>query len=103
VVGFPLFMAIAGFGTAITLLDIPFSRREWPLSKRLQFMVHNAGAVTGFGLVASLLFLIPIIGPLVMVPAASIGGLWLVVRLDKDSIRPLELRRPSSATVGPRD
>ena len=42
---------------------------------------------------ASLLFLIPVLGPLVMVPGASIGGLWLLVRLDKDRLRPRELRR----------
>lgn len=95
VVGFPLFMAIAGFGTAITLLDIPFSRRGWALSKRMQFMLHNAVAMTAFGVVSSLVFLVPVIGPVVMVPAASIGGLWLVVRLDKDSLRPHELRKPA--------
>jgi uncharacterized protein involved in cysteine biosynthesis len=94
VVGFPLFMAIAGFGTAITLLDIPFSRRNWSLSKRLQFMAHNLLAMTAFGVVASLVFLVPVVGPVVMVPAASIGGLWLVVRLDKDLLRPPEARRP---------
>lgn len=95
VIGLPLFMAVAGFGTAITLLDIPFSRRGWTLTKRLQFMVHNAAALTAFGAVSSLLFLIPVLGPIVMVPAASIGGLWLVVRLDKDSLRPLDSRRPT--------
>jgi len=94
VVGLPLFMAVAGFGTAITLLDIPFSRRGWSLTRRMQFMVHNGGALTAYGVVASLVFLVPVIGPIVMVPAASIGGLWLVVRLDKDSLRPPELRRP---------
>ncbi len=93
VVGFPLFMAVAGFGTAITLLDIPFSRRGWPLSKRLQFMTHNFPAMVAFGLVASLVFLVPVLGPVVMVPAASIGGMWLLVRLDKDSLRPPALRR----------
>ena len=100
VIGLPIFMAIAGFGTAITLLDIPFSRREWSLSKRLQFTVHNLLPVTAYGVVASLLFLIPVFGPLVMVPAASIGGLWLVVRLDKDSLRAPALRRGSEKEVG---
>jgi uncharacterized protein involved in cysteine biosynthesis len=95
-IGFPLFMAIAGFGTAITLLDIPFSRRSWSLTKRLQFMTHNFLAMTAFGIVSSLVFLVPVLGPIVMVPAASIGGLWLVVRLDKDSLRPPELRRSST-------
>lgn len=92
-VGLPLFAAIAGFGTAITLLDIPFSRREWSLSQRLRFTGQHLLPVTAFGVVASLLFLVPLVGPLVMVPAASIGGLWLVVRLDKDGLRPPELRR----------
>jgi uncharacterized protein involved in cysteine biosynthesis len=86
-IGFPLFMAIAGFGTAITLLDIPFSRREWSLSTRLRFTLRNALPMTAFGVVASLLFLVPVIGPVVMVPSASIGGLWLVVRLDKNFLR----------------
>ncbi|MFT7668419.1 MAG: hypothetical protein ACI8X5_001111 [Planctomycetota bacterium] len=92
-IGFPLFMAIAGFATAITLLDIPFSRRGWSFLKRMQFMVHNAVPLTAFGAVSSLVFLVPIIGPIVMVPAASIGGLWLIVRLDKDSLRPQDLRK----------
>ncbi len=100
VIGLPLFMAIAGFGTAITLLDIPFSRREWSLSKRLQFTAHNVLPVTAYGVVASLLFLIPVFGPLVMVPAASIGGLWLVVRLDKDTLRAPALRRGGDRQVG---
>lgn len=99
-VGIPIFMSIAGFGTAITLLDIPFSRRGWSLTKRMQFMVHHAVPMTGFGIVASLLFLVPIVGPIVMVPAASIGGLWLVIRLDKDSLRPPELRRNVKAIDG---
>jgi len=96
VIGLPLFAAIAGFGTAITLLDIPFSRREWSLSQRLRFTGRHLLPMTAFGVVASLLFLIPLLGPLVMVPAASIGGLWLVVRLDKDGLRPPEQRRDAS-------
>jgi hypothetical protein len=49
-----------------------------------------------FGVVASLVFLVPVMGPVVMVPAASIGGLWLLVRLDKDGLRPPPLRRPGT-------
>jgi uncharacterized protein involved in cysteine biosynthesis len=97
VIGFPLFMAIAGFGTAITLLDIPFSRRGWSMTTRMQFMVHNVVPLTAFGIVSSLVFLVPVIGPIVMVPAASIGGLWLIIRLNKDSLRPKELRKAASA------
>ena len=95
-IGFWLYMAIAGFCTALTLLDIPFSRRGWSLVTRLQFLLRNWLAMLSFGLVSSLVFLVPILGPIVMVPAASIGGLWLVVRLDKDGLRPLERRRSAS-------
>ena len=56
-------------------------------------MAHNFLAMTAFGVVSSLVFLVPVLGPIVMVPAASIGGLWLLVRLDKDSLRPPALRR----------
>lgn len=92
VVGYILFVALAGFSTAITLLDIPFSRRQWSLEKRLQFMVQQFLPTVAFGAVASLLFLIPILGPILMVPAASIGGQWLICRLDKSSLRPRALR-----------
>ncbi|MCA8981679.1 MAG: EI24 domain-containing protein [Planctomycetes bacterium] len=85
--GVILFFAIAGFSTAITLLDIPFSRRLWSFRDRLRFVFGNALPMTAFGLVSSLVFLIPVIGPIVMVPAASIGGLWLVCRLDKSGLR----------------
>ncbi len=93
VIGLPLFMAIAGFGTAVTLLDIPFSRRSWSLGQRFRFTMDHLLPLVAFGLVSSFVFMIPVIGPIVLVPAASIGGLWLVVRLDKDSMRPKALRR----------
>lgn len=85
--GLWLFFAIAGFSTALTLLDIPFSRRLWSFRDRIRFVFGNALPMTAFGLVASLVFLIPVIGPIVMVPSASIGGLWLTCRLDKSSLR----------------
>lgn len=86
-VGPLLFGAAAGFATAISLLDIPFSRRRWNLGQRFSFLGHHAPALAAFGSVASLLFLIPFAGPILMVPAASIGGLWLFVRLDKSRLR----------------
>ena len=85
--GLWLFFAIAGFSTALTLLDIPFSRRMWSFRDRLRFVFGNALPMTAFGLVASLVFLVPVIGPIVMVPSASIGGLWLTCRLDKEALR----------------
>jgi uncharacterized protein involved in cysteine biosynthesis len=87
VVGYVIFGCVAGFTTALSLLDIPFSRRQWDLPQRFSFMVHNLPAVTCFGVVASLLFLIPVLGPVLMVPAASAGGLWMVCRLDKGFLR----------------
>jgi uncharacterized protein involved in cysteine biosynthesis len=82
-----LFAAAAGFATSISLLDIPFSRRRWSFGQRLGFLGHHLPALLAFGCVSSLVFLIPFAGPVLMVPAASIGGQWLVVRLDKSKLR----------------
>ena len=101
VVGYVLFACLAGFATAITLLDIPFSRRQWSLSARLRFMARHLGAVTAFGIVASLVYVVPVIGPAVLVPAASVGGLWLVCRLDKDFLRPPTKRLGSGMPAPP--
>ena len=92
VLGIVLFALLAGFATSITLLDIPASRRQWSLRQRLVFVRSHLGAVTAFGAVASVLFAVPLVGPLVMVPAASVGGQWLLCRLDKSSLRPAERR-----------
>lgn len=85
--GYLTFGAVAGFATAITLLDIPFERRQWSLQQRLAFARLHLGAMTAYGASASLLFVIPVLGPILMVPAASVGGLWLVCRLDKEPLR----------------
>jgi len=55
--------------------------------------------VVTFGAVASLVFVIPLVGPLVMVPAASAGGLWLLCRLDKQELA-LTDRGPSRTSRG---
>jgi len=88
IVGSFLFGFMAGFPTAITLLDIPLSRRQWSTSQRINFVRENFLPVTAFGAVCGLLFIIPIIGPLVMVPSASVGGLWLICRFDKTPLQP---------------
>jgi len=88
VIGSFLFGFLAGFPTAITLLDIPFSRRQWSTSQRIAFVRNNFLPVTAFGAVCGLLFVVPVLGPLVMVPSASIGGLWLICRFDKTHLRP---------------
>jgi uncharacterized protein involved in cysteine biosynthesis len=87
-VGSVFFAAAAGFTTALSLMDIPCSRRQWSLRQRVTFLIYHLPAVTTFGIVASLLFVIPVIGPILMVPAASAGGLWLICKLDKDCLRP---------------
>ena len=88
VIGSFLFGFLAGFPTALTLLDIPFSRRQWSTAQRISFIRKNFLPVIAFGAVSGLLFVIPLIGPLVMVPSASVGGLWLICRLDKTPMRP---------------
>ncbi|HED65425.1 MAG TPA: EI24 domain-containing protein [Planctomycetes bacterium] len=87
VVGYFLFAGAAGFATSLGLLDIPFERRCWPLRMRLRFVLRHAPAFLAFGVSAGLLLSIPVLGPLLMVPAASVGGLWLVLRLDKGFLR----------------
>jgi uncharacterized protein involved in cysteine biosynthesis len=91
-IGPPLFFALAGFTTALSLLDIPLSRRQWSLRQRFGFMARRWPAMLTFGLASSLVYMIPVLGQVIMVPAASIGGMWLVCRLDKNSLRPAELR-----------
>lgn len=95
-VGGALFAIAAGFATAVSLLDIPFSRREWSLRQRLAFVGDHATAVIAFGTTAGLLFLVPFLGPLVCVPAASVGGAWLVCRLDKKRLRSLDRSRTAN-------
>lgn len=84
--GSPIFAAVAGFAASIALVDIPCSRRDWSLARRLRFVFRNFGAVGALGVATSLLFLVPIIGPIVGVTSAMIGGMWLLVRLDKSRL-----------------
>lgn len=85
--GPPLYAAIAGCATALTLLDIPFARRGWPLSARLSLLARHAGPFMLLGLSTGACFLVPVLGPLVGVPCASIGGLRLFVLLDKGVVK----------------
>lgn len=87
-VGYPTFSAIAGFAASITLIDIPCSRRGWTLGQRLLFVFGNFVPVLLLGVATSFVFIVPILGPIVGIPCASIGGQWLLCRLDKSSMRP---------------
>ncbi len=86
-VGYFLFAAAAGFATAISLLDIPLERRGWPLRCRLRFIARNMLPMLAFGITSGMLLAVPFLGPVLMVPAASVGGLWLICRLDKNPLR----------------
>jgi uncharacterized protein involved in cysteine biosynthesis len=102
-IGFILFAGLAGFCTALTLLDIPFSRRRYELGTRLKFLLANFGPIVALGIVTSLIFVVPFFGPLIGVPSASIGGQWLLCRLDKNMLRPRDARiarRPPSRDGG---
>ncbi|MEX1025400.1 MAG: EI24 domain-containing protein [Planctomycetota bacterium] len=91
--GYFLFAGVTGFATAVGLSDIPFERRGWPFRMRVAFVVRHLLPFIAFGIVAGALLAIPIVGPLLMVPSASIGGLWLICRLDKRHTRPAEAPR----------
>ena len=85
--GYFLFAAACGFATALGLLDIPFERRGWTLRQRARFVGRYLVPFLIFGIEAGFLLAIPIVGAVLMVPAASIGGLWLIGRLDKSFLR----------------
>jgi uncharacterized protein involved in cysteine biosynthesis len=87
-IGYPTFSAIAGFAASITLIDIPCSRRRWTLGQRLRFVFNNFVPVLLLGVATSFVFVVPIVGPVVGIPCASIGGQWLLCRLDKSRMRP---------------
>jgi uncharacterized protein involved in cysteine biosynthesis len=87
-IGYPTFSAIAGFAASITLIDIPCSRRRWSLGQRLRFVFGNFVPVLLLGVATSFVFVVPILGPIVGIPCASIGGQWLLCRLDKAPLRP---------------
>ncbi len=76
-----------GFFVALGLLDLALERRAWPLARRFAFARRSLPALVSFGLVCGFVFGVPILGPIVMLPAASLGGAWLVTKLDKQSLR----------------
>ncbi|MFT4709676.1 MAG: hypothetical protein ACI9D0_000892 [Bacteroidia bacterium] len=87
IIGTLLYSAIVGFCTAIGMLEIPMERRGWILSQRIHFLKHHLLPITLFGCTVGLVFTVPLLGPMIAVPSASIGGLWLVIRLDKSFLR----------------
>jgi uncharacterized protein involved in cysteine biosynthesis len=82
IIGTYLWISLSGFVLAIGLCDLAFSRRGWPGRQRMGFMLAQAPAFGAFGVVGGFLVGIPILGPILAVPALSIGSLWLICRLD---------------------
>ena len=95
-IGPPLYMALSGFSLALGLLDIPFSRRGWGGRQRMAFLGAHLPAFAAYGVVGSFLVGIPIFGPLLAVPLLSIGGQWLVVRLNKTGLRQRALAKTTN-------
>ena len=83
VIGYFLYAIATGIATATSLLDIPLERRDWPMAARLCLLRRHVGAWITFGILAGLMLSMPLIGPLLFVPVTSLGGLWLLCRLDK--------------------
>lgn len=82
-VGVPLYALGVGFGTALTLLDLPAARRGWSVGLRWRFARAHALPLALFGALSGSLFAIPMVGVLLGVPAASLGSFWLLEQLEK--------------------
>jgi uncharacterized protein involved in cysteine biosynthesis len=96
-IGPPLYVALSGFSLALGLLDLPFSRRGWIGRQRVGFVTAHLPAFLAYGVTASFLVGVPIVGPVLAVPVLSIGGQWLVIRLDKSGVRRRALGRTAAA------
>jgi len=81
-VGQLAYAGAVGLGTAIGMLDLPLERRGWSLGQRLGLLARYPLPVMGFGMVTGMAFAVPIVGPMLAVPSASLGAMWLVCRLD---------------------
>lgn len=79
---------VAGFAASLTILDIAFSRRRWTLRQRMRFLKREAAGLAVLGALSGLVFSVPLVGPLFLLPAASIGGQWFLCRRDKRYLRP---------------
>lgn len=85
-VGSYLAAGAAGFFLALGTLDLALERRGWSLDGRFAFARRSFPALVAFGAVSAFLFALPVVGPLVMLPSASLGGTWLVAKLDKSAV-----------------
>lgn len=88
IVGLFAWTLAAGFAASLTILDIAFSRRRWTLRQRMRFLRREMAGLCVFGAVSGAVFSVPVIGPILLLPAASIGGQWFLCRRDKSYLRP---------------
>lgn len=77
-----LYLAVSGAALSLGALDVAFSRRRWTLRQRIRLLNHHWPCALSFGTAAGALLGIPFAGPLLVVPCASLGGLWMLIQLD---------------------
>lgn len=83
VVGLLLYALGVGFGTSLSLLDLPCARRGWSVGLRWRFARRHALPLSIFGALCGAVFAIPVLGVLLGVPSASLGAFWLIEQLEK--------------------
>lgn len=75
----PLKALVTALLVAWDLLDYPFSLRQMRVRQRIAWMREHLGAVWGFGLVAAVSMMVPLLG-LLMLPIGVAGATHLMVK-----------------------
>ncbi len=88
IVTIPLKFLVTGLTAAYDFIDYPLSLRGSGVRSRLGFMKEHFWAVTGFGVAAALLLLIPGFG-LFLLPFGVAGATRLIVEADQKAARGL--------------
>ncbi len=71
---------VSSLYAALDYLDYPTTRRRWSLAQKLDLVGRHKGAAIGFGLAASVLTAVPLLG-LAVAPMAAVGGTLLFLDL----------------------
>lgn len=95
IAGSLLYLAVSGMALSLGAMDTAFARRGWSLRQRKLLFERHWMAAASFGALAGAISGFPFLGPLVVVPCASLGGLWMLVRVDKS---PARIERDSGAS-----
>src|SRR5262249_19011590 len=75
-------LVVASLYAALDYLDYPTTRRRWSLGRKLGLVGAHKGATLGFGLAASVLTAVPLLG-LAIAPMAAVGGTLLFLDLER--------------------